>query len=117
MAFPQVATVTVTVDESGDGTGYTDNIRGSILAVQYVKDDYADTADFTISTEESLQNVWVDTNITASETVYPKILNDGTTGADLTGVYDHIRAYNEKVVVRVAGGGNATSGTFKVYYE
>lgn len=117
MAFPQVATVTVTVDGSGDGTGYTENIRGSILAVQYVKDNYADTADFTISTEESLQNVWVDTNITASETVYPKILNDGTTGADLTGVYDHIRAYNERVKVVVAGGGNATSGTFKVYYE
>lgn len=117
MAFPQVATVTVTADASGDGTGYTENIRGSILAVRYIKSDYADTVDFTITTEESVQNVWVDTNITASETVYPKLLNDATTGADLTAIYDHVRAYNERVKVVVAQAGNATSGTFKVYYE
>lgn len=120
MAFPQFVEVTATTNSSGDATAYTDNIRGKIIAVKYTKassGSYADGVDFTITTEASLRNVWVDTNINATETVVPKELNDGTDGADLTGVYDHIRAFNERVKVVVASGGDTKTGTFTVFYE
>lgn len=117
MAFPQSTEVTVTTIADGSATEYTSVIRGKIIAVKYEKTDYADTVDFTITTETSLRDVWVDTNITATETVVPKELNDGTTGADLTGVYDHIRVFNERVKIVIAGGGDTKTGTFTVFYE
>jgi len=117
VAFPQSVSVDVTTAADGSATEYTDVIRGKIIAVKYLKSDYADTVDFTITTETSLRNVWVDTNITATETVVPKELNDGTDGADLTGVYDHIRVFNERVKIVLAGGGDTKSGTFTVFYE
>lgn len=117
MAFPQSVSVTVATIADGSGTDYTINIRGKIIAVKYTKVDYADTVDFTITTETSLRDIWVDTNITATETVVPKELNDGTTGADLTGVYDHIRVFNERVKIVIASGGDTKTGMFTVFYE
>lgn len=117
MAFPQSTSVTVTTASDGSATGYTANIRGKIIAVKYLKVDYADGVDFTITTETSLRDVWVDTNINATETVVPKELNDGSTGSDLTGVYDHIRVFNERVKIVIASGGDTKTGTFTVFYE
>lgn len=117
MAFPQSVSVTATTNGSGDATAYTEVIRGKILAVKYTKTDYADGVDFTITTETTLRNVWVDTNINATETVVPKELNDDTAGADLTGVYDHIRAFQERVKIVVASGGDTKSGLFTVFFE
>lgn len=117
MAFPQAESVTATTAPDGSATVYTAVIRGRVLAVRYTKVDFADGVDFTITTEESLQNVWVDTNINASETVSPKLLNDGTDGADLTAIYDHVRAFNERIKIVIAQGGNAKTGIFTVYYE
>lgn len=120
MGFPNQVSVTATTNGSGDATAYTENIRGKIIAVRYTKastNNFADGVDFTITTETSVQNVWVDTNINASETVVPKLLNDGTDGADLTAIYDHIRVFNERVKVVVASGGDTKTGTFTVFYE
>lgn len=117
MAYQQSASVTVTTAADGSATAYTAAIRGKIIAVQYLKTDYADGVDFTITTETTLQNVWVDTNINAAEVVFPKALNQGTDGAALTAVYDHIRVFNERVKIIIAAGGNAKFGTFVVHYE
>ncbi len=120
MAFPQSASVTVTSIADGSGTGYTENIRGKIIAVKYTKassGSYTDGVDFTITTETTLRDIWVDTNINATETVVPKELNDGSTGSDLTGVYDHIRVFNERVKVVLASAGDTKTGTFTVFYE
>ena len=110
-------TVTLVSDGAGAGTAYSPYISGHVESIQYVKTDYTDGVDFTITTETSLRNVWVDTNINATETVCPKELNDGTDGADLTGVYDHIRCFDERVKIVIAAGGDTKSGTFTVFYE
>lgn len=117
MSYPQSVSVTATTIADGSATVYTDNIRGKIIAVRYVKSDFADGVDFTITTETTNRNVWVDTNINASETVVPKELNDDTAGADLTGVYDHVRAFNERIKIVIASGGDTKTGTFTIYYE
>jgi hypothetical protein len=117
MSFPQSVSVTVATIADGSGTGYTAAIRGRIIAVKYTKVDYPDGVDFTITTEDSLRDVWVDTNINATEAVSPKELNDGTTGSDLTGVYDHVRVFNERVKIVIAAGGDTKTGAFTVFYE
>jgi len=49
--------------------------------------------------------------------VSPKELNDGTTGSDLTAIYDHVRVFNERVKIVIAAGGDTKTGTFTVFYE
>lgn len=117
MSFPQAAVVSVTTDASGDATAYSSAIRGKIVGLAYTKTDFANGVDFTITTETTLRNVWVDTNINASETVYPRGLVQDTAGADIAGEYDAIRCVNERVTSVVAQGGNAKSGTFTVLFE
>lgn len=120
MAFPQSASVAITTAADGSATAYTSNIRGKIIAVQYTKassGNFVDGVDFTITTETTLQNVWVDTNVNASEVVFPKMLNDDTAGADLTAIYDHVRVFNERVKVVVAQGGDTKTGTITIHYE
>lgn len=117
MAYQRSAAVTATTNGSGAATVYTEAIRGKIIAVAYAKTDFADGVDFTITTETTGQNVWVDTNVNASETVFPKMLNDDTAGSDLTAIYDHVRVFNERVKIVIAQGGDTKTGTFTVYYE
>lgn len=117
MAFSQSVSVTATTAADGSATAYTAAIRGKIIAVAYAKTDFTDGVDFTITTETTGQNVWVDTNVNASETVFPKMLNDDTAGADLTAIHDHVRVFNERVKIVIASGGDTKTGTFTVYYE
>lgn len=116
MSFPQSVSVTVTTASDGSATAYSDPIRGSILSIRYVKTDFSDGVDFNITTETSAQTLWAQNDVNASATVYPKLLNDDTAGADLTGEYDHVRAFNERIKVVIASGGNAKSGTFEILY-
>ncbi len=117
MAFPQMVSVSATTDGSGNATVYTEAFRGRINAVQYVKTDFADGVDFTITTETSAQNVWVDTNINAAEVVQPRIQSNDTAGVLISGAYDAIRVYNERVKIIVGSGGDTKTGTFRVFLE
>lgn len=125
MAFPQKVSVTVTTASDGTVTAYTDAIRGRIVSVIYTKDDYANGVDFTITTEGTLQNVWVDTDINASETVHPRVEIHDTSGVPLlyttdvgnVDVTDYIRAVHERIKIVIGSGGSVKSGTFTIIYE
>lgn len=120
MSLPQLVQVTVTTESDGSATAYTDNVRGKITAIRYEKassGSFSDGVDFTITTETTNQGLWTDTNVNASEIIFPKLLNDDQAGSDLTGVYDHVRAYNERIKIVIAAGGDTKTGTFYVYYE
>jgi hypothetical protein len=111
--------VAVTVDSSGDATEYTPNITGRVLGIRYVKDDFADTVDFTITLEATGETVWTEENVTASKTVAPRQATHSTAGvaalyAATFAVNDYVVAANDRVKIVVANGGNATSGTFHV---
>ena len=114
-------TVTVTTAADGSATAYTsDAVTGAVLAVKYTKTDYTDGVDFTITTETTGQNVWTDTNINASEIVYPRCATNGADGAALlyagggTAVTDRIYAVGERIKIIIAAGGNAKVGTFLI---
>lgn len=112
--------VTITVDASGDGEGYTPVVTGPIRTIRYVKGDYADGVDFTVTLEATGEAVWSGTNVNASATVAPRQATHGVDGAAslyASGgepVEDLIVAAQDRVKIVVASGGNATSGTFHV---
>ena len=120
MGYAKRHTVTVTTIADGSATAYTPVVSGRILSVTYAKTDYTDGVDFTITTETTAQNVWVDTNINASEAVLPRAATHDTVGAAAlyaaagTAVLDYVWAAQERVKIVIAQGGNVKTGTFHV---
>ena len=127
--------VTITVNASGDGTNYIDltdvGSGGRILSIHYTvtASPYLEPTsptngfDFTITTETTLQNLWVETGITGAKTVAPRQATHNTIGvasnystSNSEPVEDYIFATNERIKIVVASAGNATSGTFRVLW-
>jgi len=110
--------VDVATATGGGVTAYTPVVTGRIAAIRYVKDGttpLASTSDFTITTDESAQNLWVDSNINASENVYPVIAgNLAGTGAASVLAEVPVYASRERVKIVVAQGGNTKVGRFIV---
>lgn len=106
-------TIPVVTDAAGAATAYSSNISGRVHSLSYLKIDFADGVDFTITLERTGQSVWTDTNINASETVYPVApANLGTTGGASTLTEVPIIAANDRLKIVVAAGGNVKSGNF-----
>lgn len=121
--FIQRHEVTITTDASGDATGYTSALTGRIHAIRYVKTDYDNGVDFTITLEKTGEAILTGTNINASESFYPRVPVDDEAGADAlfaaggTKLRDKVAAANDRVKIVVAQGGNTKSGTFHVIVE
>lgn len=114
-------TVSVTTAADGSATAYTGTtVNGFVHSIQYVKTDFDNGVDFTITTEITGQNLWVDTNVNASETVCPRQpTHDAVGAASLYAaggepVEDYIAAADERVKIVIAQGGNAKTGTFYI---
>lgn len=118
MAYAEKHTVDVTTATGGGATAYTPVVKGRIASIRYIKDGtapLASTSDFTITTEDSGQNLWVDTNINATENVYPVVAaNLAGTGAASSITEAPIYAAGERVKIVVAQGGNTKVGRFIV---
>lgn len=112
--------VRVTVDASGDATAYTPVVTGRVLQIHYVKTDFANTADFNITSEATGQQLWVQSDQNASAIKAPRQpTHDGVGAASLyaaTGepVEDHIYLANDRVKIVVAQGGVSKTGTFHI---
>lgn len=112
--------VAATTNGSGAATVYTPYISGYIESIQYVKTDFADGVDFTITVDETGESVWVDTNINAAETVRPRAPTHSTAGVAAayasggTAVNDRIALGRDRVKIVIASGGDTKVGTFVV---
>lgn len=111
--------VTVTTDANGDATAYSVPVMGQIVSVQYVKTDFADGVDFTVTTETTGRTVWNQDNVNASAEVLPRQQVHNTAGTALT--YDGTRTVNEKIAVDnerikivIANGGDIKTGKFYI---
>lgn len=127
-------TVEITVDSGGDGSGYTEVINGRILSIVYVRDpaspanDYLEPSsptagfDFTIITEDTTQNLWVEAGITDAKTVAPRqpthdYVGDASLYASSgEAVEDYIYAANERIKIEVANAGSLTTGSFTILW-
>lgn len=107
------STVIVETDASGDATAYTDELNGMLATIQYVKDDYADTVDFTITEEDTGLALWDEDNITASTVRSPRMLTHTTAGVSTT-LSDAAIPIRGRIKIVIAQGGNAKGGVFTV---
>lgn len=110
--------VTVTTAADGSATAYTPRFSGKLQSIHYVKTDYADGVDFTITSEATGQGLWTDTNVNASEVVSPRAPTHDQVGAALlyasggTAQAAPIALASDRIKIVIAQGGNAKTGTF-----
>ena len=124
MGYAEAHVVALTTDSSGDVTGYTPVVSGRIATLIYTKDDFANGVDFTITSEVTLQNIWVESSVNASKTVAPRQPTHSTVGVassysttNSEPVETPVVVANERIKIVVGNGGNAKSGTITVLVE
>ena len=115
--------VTLVSDADQVGTGYSGYISGYIEAIQYVKAgavNYTDGVDFTITAEATGEDIWVDTNINASEVVRPRAATHSTAGVAAlyagagVAVNDRIALGRDRVKIVLAQAGASKTGRFVI---
>lgn len=117
--------VSITVDASGDGTGYTPTVTGRVIAIRYVPDGstpYDTGFDAVITCDVTGLAILTITNGgTAALNIYPRAATVSVANAASlyaaggTAVNDHIPVSAERIKIVLAQAGNATTGKFHVY--
>lgn len=120
--FPQTQTVAVTNSAGGAATVYSTAIRGRLLAIHYVKTNFADGVDFTITNETTGETIWTEANVNAAASKYPRVAVHDTVGVAATldgtrAMRDCLYLANQRVKIIIADGGNATTGAFLIVWE
>lgn len=120
--FPQIETVDVTTDGSQAATVYSTPIRGRLESIEYVKTDFTDGVDFTITNETTGETLWTESNVNAAKVCCPRRATHSTLGVAATydgtrAVLDHCYLCNDRVKIIIASGGSATTGAFRVVWS
>lgn len=111
--------VTLTTAADGSATGYTPNVTGRILGIRYVKTDFANGIDFTVTLDATGEAIMVGTDVNASASFYPRVGVTDAAGAAATLdgtrlARDCVHAVNDRVKIVVAQGGDTKTGAFHV---
>ena len=120
MSYVQRYVVTLTTNSSGAATGYTPTVTGQISAIHYVKTDFANGVDFTVTAEATGEAIWSATDANASTVVAPRQASHSTAGAAAlyagggSAVLVPIHVANDRVKIVIAQGGDTKTGTFHV---
>lgn len=107
-------------DGSGNCTAYSPYFSGKIEQMQYVKTDFTDGVDFTITLDGSGQTVWTQSDVNAAVIVNPRLPTHSTAGvasvyaAAGTAVNDKIAVSRDRVKVVIGSGGAAHTGRIDV---
>lgn len=116
-------TVAVTTASDGSATAYSPYLSGYLHQILYVKDDFTDGVDFTITAEATGETIWTESNVNASAVKAPRQATHSTAGvaalyaAGGTAVGAPIALGRDRVKIVIASGGNATSGTFNIVVD
>jgi hypothetical protein len=112
--------VTLVSDGSGDGTAYTPVVTGQLVTIRYVKTDYTNGVDFTITAEATGETLWTQVDVNASVTVAPRQPVASTAGvaalyaAGGTAIFDPILLVQDRVKIVIANAGATKTGAFHV---
>jgi len=118
MSFCRVQTVAVTTNGDGVAEAFTNAVNGRVLQVRYVKTDFANGVDFTITNEDTGETIWAQQDVDASATVAPRQPTHSTAGvaalyaADGVAVLDHVWVADARIKIAIASGGDTKTGTF-----
>lgn len=115
--------VNVTTAADGSATVYSTFLSGKIASIHYLKTDFTDGVDFTITAEATGETIWTESNVNAAKACYPRSPTHSNVGvaalyaAGGTAVNDLIRLSRDRVKIVIAAGGNATTGAFLIVTE
>lgn len=120
--FVQRHRVELTTATGGGATGYTPVTRGRVLAIHYLKTDFASTADLTITGERFAEAILAVTNVNVSTSWMPRratVTTAGVAALSATGgtgapVLEPVPVADDRIKVVVAQGGNTKSGVVEV---
>jgi len=110
--------VTVTTASDGSATAYSPYLSGYLVSAQYVKTDYADGVDFTITAEANGQAIWSESDVNAAVTKAPRLAVHTIAGAAAlyasggVAVLDKIALGRDRIKIVLAQGGNTKTGKF-----
>ncbi len=110
--------VTVTTAADGTVTAFSPRLAGELHSAHYVKGDFADGVDFTITSEATGETLWAESNVNASAVRYPRQPTHSNAGvaalyaAGGTAVQERPALGNDRIKIVIAQGGNAKTGTF-----
>lgn len=115
--------VPVTTAADGSATAYSPYLSGYVHEIHYVKTDFADGVDFTITAEATGETIWTQSDVNAAAVKAPRQATHSTAGvASLyasggTAVNDRIALGRDRVKIVIAQGGNAKSGAFHIVVD
>jgi hypothetical protein len=115
--------VPITTASDGSATAYTPYLSGYINAIEYVKTNFDDGVDFTITAEATGETLWTESNVNAAKVCMPRGATHSTAGvaalyaAGGTAVNDRIALGRDRVKIVIASGGNAKAGAFHVLVD
>ena len=113
--------VNVTTGGGGGATVFSPRVSGRLHAIHYRKNPttpFADGVDFTITKVNTGESLWTDTNVNATESVYPRVaVHDGAGNAVLyaaggTPVRERFGLGADRVKIVIAQGGASKAGAF-----
>lgn len=112
--------VSVTTASDGTATAYSPYLSGYIHEIHYIKTDYADGVDFTITAEATGETIWTQSDVNAAAVKAPRQATHSTAGVAAlyasggTAVNDRIALGRDRVKIAIAQGGNAKTGAFHI---
>jgi hypothetical protein len=112
--------VDVTTAADGSATAYSPYLSGYINDIQYVKTDFADGVDFTITAEATGRTLWAESDVNAAAIRAPRQPTHTTAGvaalfaAGGTAVNDKIALGRDRMKIVIASGGNVKTGSFVI---
>lgn len=115
--------VSVTTAADGSATAYSPYLSGYIHSIQYVKTDFADGVDFTITAETTGETIWTESNVNAAVVKAPRQATHSTAGvaalyaAAGTAVNNRIALSRDRVKIVIAQGGATKSGAFYIVVD
>lgn len=112
--------VPVTTAADGTATVLSPWISGYIHEIHYLKTDFADGVDFTITAEATGEVIWAQSDVNAAVVKAPRQATHSNVGvaalyaAGGVAVNDRIALGRDRVKIVIAQGGNAKSGAFHI---
>lgn len=115
--------VTAITDAAGAAEKYSPRLSGKLVSIRYVKTDFTNGVDFTITAEGTGETLWTESNVDATAQRYPRAATHSTAGAASlyagsgTAVNDMIGLGNDRVKIVIASGGDTHTGVFHIVVD
>jgi hypothetical protein len=108
----------ITTATGGAATGYTPIATGRVLAIRYVKTDFTDGVDLTVTVEGTGEVIVTLTDMNLATVVYPRSGIHDTAGAAAVyiasgqAIREPVAIANDRIKFVVAAGGDGKFGRF-----